>query len=70
MNWTTTRPTVPGWYWYKHRDSQKLDEGSNEPEPVRVTADGRLLFVGDWRGHESRDLPSGLFGDRIEIPKD
>jgi hypothetical protein len=30
LNWTTEKPTVPGWYW--------MQAGDKEPEIVRVCA--------------------------------
>jgi hypothetical protein len=67
MKWKSTTPQSPGLYWYIHKDAKQLDEGLNTPEPVKLTSDGRVLFIGDWRGHDPHRLPLGLWGDRITV---
>jgi hypothetical protein len=51
MTWTTEKPTVPGWYWYR--------EIEGEPEILSIYKDnGQLLisgiglqeFPGEWAG--------------------
>jgi hypothetical protein len=51
MTWTTEKPTVPGWYWYR--------EIEGEPEILAIYKDnGQLLisgiglqeFPGEWAG--------------------
>jgi hypothetical protein len=51
MTWTTQKPTVPGWYWYR--------EIEGEPEILSIYKDnGQLLisgiglqeFPGEWVG--------------------
>lgn len=68
MRWSQKPPTAPGFYWYKHHDAKKLEDGTNEPEPVRLMADGRVLFLGDWRGHDVTLLGEALWGERIAVP--
>ncbi len=68
MEWTKQSPQSPGIYWYQHRDQEKHSKASNRPEPVKLTSDGRILFLGDWRGHVPAELSLGLWGERIEYP--
>jgi len=51
MSWTTQKPTVPGWYWYR--------ELEGEPEILSIYKDdGQLVisgiglqeFPGEWTG--------------------
>jgi hypothetical protein len=60
MGWTTDAPQQPGFYWYRHR-------GVNAPEPVKVTADGHVLFIGDWRSHTLLALSGGLWGEPVLV---
>ena len=46
MEWTKQSPQSPGIYWYQHRDQEKHSKASNRPEPVKLTSDGRILFLG------------------------
>lgn len=60
--WKADAPRAPGFYWYKHR-------GVNSPEPVKITADGHVLFVGDWRVHRPEVLVGALWGDPLVPPE-
>jgi hypothetical protein len=62
MAWSTRWPDRPGLYWYRHH-------GSNAPEPVKVTADAHVLFIGDWRSHPMAKLVGALWGDPISLPQ-
>ncbi len=47
MTWTTTKPTVPGWYWWR-----EPEHNDNEPEIGHVfkddlTAELRVLWTTD-----------------------
>lgn len=66
--WSSKAPTKPGFYWYRHHDAKKLEDGSNEAEPVRLMDDGRVLFLGDWRGHYLSALTDAMWGPSIEAP--
>ena len=59
--WRAEAPQAPGYYWYRHR-------GVNSPEPVKMTADGFVLFIGDWRSHRPEKLVNGLWGDAVVPP--
>ena len=68
MEWTKTPPRAPGLYWYRHRDRRKLDKDANAAEPVKVTSECKVLFVGDWRAHSITELEQGLWGGRVDSP--
>jgi len=68
MEWTKTPPRAPGLYWYRHRDGRKLANDANAAEPVKMTSDGKVLFVGDWRAHCVEELEQGLWGGHVESP--
>jgi hypothetical protein len=38
VNWTTTKPTAPGWYWMKWPENPRTEVVLIHAEPGRVTA--------------------------------
>lgn len=56
--WTTEKPTVAGWYWYKNHITQAVDvvlvrrAGCNYPLEA-CDADGRWDTVTNWHGQWS-----------------
>jgi hypothetical protein len=53
--WTSTPPTVPGWYWAR----QKEPATNRNPYPVRVDEDGCVWEDDGWRPRQDFDLWCG-----------
>ena len=64
MNWTTSKPTVPGWYWYRKGEEQN-------PVLVQVQGLGELMTAlrpdGRWDAIFSMSL-LGEWSGPIEAP--
>lgn len=55
MNWTTTKPTKPGWYWW--RDKAFVLSGSQKP--IELTSDDikRMYIFGNTCEWSSEPIP-------------
>jgi hypothetical protein len=63
MNWTTEKPKVPGWYWWR----EPGHDGDKDKEIIQLWPDGEVLRPG--RGHEWHiDGLSGEFAGPILEP--
>jgi len=64
MNWTTTPPTEPGWYWWR-------DSKSKEAQPLNVykNSDGNFrVYVNLFGFGSDRYMPSRIGGEWWPIP--
>jgi len=52
MQWTTTPPTEPGWYWWRFRDGDRVF-----PRQI-IDRDARLIVLGS----HGYDRPVNLLG--------
>ena len=59
MTWTTSKPTVPGWYWWRRHGKVRVVEivevGEEDEADLEVQGDAlafslKLLTHGDWAG--------------------
>jgi hypothetical protein len=51
MEWTTTKPTEPGWYWWRGRPNIEPDIHKVSARDIEDQADGLYSFPpGEWSG--------------------
>jgi hypothetical protein len=58
MNWTTEKPTAPGWYWYRDQDGRNAEfikvfvgsENVNAYFPSEDTYCGADMLTGQFSG--------------------
>jgi hypothetical protein len=62
MKWSKHEPAKPGLYWYRHTSK-------HTPEVVKVTSEGCVFFLGDWRARAVTDLDGVLWGDPVALPE-
>lgn len=47
MTWTTTKPTVPGWYWW--RDPEDLEDAGNSIVMIsNINNRLKAMFIDGW----------------------
>jgi hypothetical protein len=58
-----TEPRPPGVYWFQHSPNHPV-------ELVKLTPDGLVWFIGDWRARPVADLGQrAMWGERIVAPE-
>jgi hypothetical protein len=67
MNWTTEKPTAPGWYWAKWRPHPSVKDYTHDRTPFIVKIDGYARTLGDCDPFDLCYL--GQFAGPIPMPR-
>jgi hypothetical protein len=62
VKWSKHQPAKAGLYWYRHT-------AKHTPEVVKVTSEGSVFFLGDWRARPVTELDGVLWGDPVTLPE-
>jgi hypothetical protein len=62
MKWSKHEPATPGLYWYRQTSK-------HIPEVVKLTSEGSVFFLGDWRARAVTELDGALWGDPVTLPE-
>ncbi len=51
MSWTTEKPTVPGWYWYRELEGEaEILSVYKDDGQLLISGIGLQEFPGEWAG--------------------
>ncbi len=72
MNWTSTKPTVSGWFWYR-----EPGRNFNKPMPAWVFNNGDHIYVSLMAVHDDRMIDptvhihalKGEWAGQMEVPE-
>lgn len=64
--WTTEKPKVPGWYWW--RDTQAKYEEDREPHIYKVRMYCGQLSIGNCTIDDSHFVKRGEWAGPLEVP--
>ena len=62
MTWTTEKPTVPGWYWWRYEKGRKatmLNVSQSHIQQMDIFTEGSLvMFLNEVPGHWAGPIPA------------
>ncbi len=60
MNWTSRKPTEPGWYWY--RDIDALEKGDTVVWVNTLNGKLKVMMIDGWSVELEKMMDSGYSG--------